>query len=105
MKKIKLINISKYINLIIYIIYHRVKHKKSVFMRVCKLLHFPTGVNGHLPTGENEKRLHLPTGENEASNQEGFNPAVFHPSPASISLAVSSPSRVEMNGRVASTLD
>lgn len=48
--------ISKYINLIIYIIYHRVKHKKSVFMRVCKLLHLPTGENGHLPTGENEEK-------------------------------------------------
>ena len=36
---------SKYINLIIYIIYHRVKRKKSVFMRVCRLLHFPTGEN------------------------------------------------------------
>ena len=47
---------SKYINLIIYIIYHRVKHKKSVFMRVCKLLHLPTGENGHLPTGENEEK-------------------------------------------------
>ena len=51
-----MINISKYINLIIYIIYHRVKHKKSVFMRVCKLLHLPTGENGHLPTGENEEK-------------------------------------------------
>ena len=38
------------------IIYHRVKHKKSVFMRVCRLLHFPTGENGHLPTGENEEK-------------------------------------------------
>lgn len=56
LKKITLINISKYINLIIYIIYHRVKRKKSVFMRVCRLLHFPTGENGHLPTGENEEK-------------------------------------------------
>ncbi len=50
------IYLTKYINLIIYIIYHRVKHKKSVFMRVCKLLHLPTGENGHLPTGENEEK-------------------------------------------------
>lgn len=25
-------------------------------MRVCKLLHLPTGENGHLPTGENEEK-------------------------------------------------
>ena len=33
-----------------------VREQKSVFMRVCKLLHFPTGENGHLPTGENEEK-------------------------------------------------